>query len=216
LDPGGPGGPGVGPGILRGLITVQDISPGRHGGHYHYQDPSMKNQNLSLLARLSLAFGSFFSIIMDRQFAAKVDALRGDAAPTSPVDLLRSATPDAALQLLGLLQREARFIDFIEEDIAAYADADIGNAARVVHEGCRKVLHDNFAISPVRGEAEGSKITLAAGFDAAAIRLTGNVVGQPPFFGSLAHRGWRVEQTHLPRIASGHDLSIVAPAEVEL
>jgi hypothetical protein len=188
----------------------------------------MKTSSLTLLARISLAFGSFFAIIFDRQFAARVLALRhgvlrGDAsAPAEPKpaasapDLLRAAAPDAALQLLALLQREARFIDFIEEDVAAYADADIGNAARVVHEGCRKVLRDNFTIKPVRAEDEGSRITLVAGFDAAAIRLTGNVVGQPPFTGSLAHRGWRVEQTRLPRLASAHDLSIVAPAEVEL
>jgi len=137
---------------------------------------------------------------------------------------LREAAPDGALQLLGLLQREARFIDFIQEDVAAYADADIGAAVRVVHEGCRKVLHDNFTIRPVRDEAEGSRITLPAGFDAAAIRVTGNVVGrvtgnvvgQPPFHGSITHRGWRVVETRLPKLSGSHQLNIVAPAEVEL
>ena len=99
---------------------------------------------------------------------------------------------------------------------SAYADADVGAAARVVHEGCRKVLRDNFTISPVRTEVEGSRITLAEGFDAAAIRITGNVVGQPPFKGSITHRGWRVDETRLPKLASGHELRIVAPAEVEL
>lgn len=194
----------------------------------------------SLLSRISLAIGSFFAIIADPRFAARVLALRDGAshgqgasaafATTSPTTAapaaaepkhavaspLRAATPDAALQLLGLLQREARFVDFIEEDVAAYADADVGNAARVVHEGCRKVLRDYFTITPVRAEAEGSKVTLVAGFDAAAIRVTGNVVGQPPFTGSVAHRGWRVDETRLPRIASAHDLAILAPAEVEL
>ena len=120
------------------------------------------------------------------------------------------------VQLLGLLQREARFIDFIQEDVAAYGDADIGAAARVVHEGCRKVLRENFSIEPVRDEPEGSRLTLPAGFDAAAIRVTGNVVGEPPFNGSLTHRGWRVRETRLPQLASGHDLRIVAAAEVEL
>jgi hypothetical protein len=122
-------------------------------------------------------------------------------APKPVVVPLREAAPDGALQLLGLLQREARFIDFIQEDVAAYADADIGAAVRVVHEGCRKVLHDNFTISPVRDEAEGSRITLPVGFDAAAIRVTGNVVGQPPFHGSITHRGWRVVETRLPRLS---------------
>ncbi len=187
----------------------------------------MKQDSPNFLSRVSIAFGSFFAIISDRQFAADVQALRDGnrsaasvtSAPAiakpAPIPL-RETAPEAALQLLGLLQREARFIDFIQEDVAAYADVDIGVAARVVHEGCRKVLRDNFSISPVRDEAEGSRITLPLGFDAAAIRVTGNVVGQPPFTGSIAHRGWRVVDTRLPKLAEGHDLRIVAPAEVEL
>lgn len=187
----------------------------------------MKQDTPNFLSRISIAFGSFFSIISDSQFAARVQALRVGAqgaeasapapAVAKPVVVpLRETAPEAALQLLGLLQREARFVDFIQEDVAAYTDADIGVAARVVHEGCRKVLRDNFSISPVRDEAEGSRITLPEGFDAAAIRVTGNVVGQPPFTGSITHRGWRVAETRLPKLADGHELSIVAPAEVEL
>lgn len=187
----------------------------------------MKQDTPNFLSRISIAFGSFFSIISDSQFAAKVQALRIGAQVSEPtattpaaekpvVIPMREAAPEAALQLLGLLQREARFIDFIQEDVAAYQDADIGVAARVVHEGCRKVLRDNFAISPVRDEAEGSRITLPEGFDAAAIRVTGNVVGQPPFTGSITHRGWRVVETRLPKLADGHELRVIAPAEVEL
>ncbi|MBL8394535.1 MAG: DUF2760 domain-containing protein [Candidatus Accumulibacter sp.] len=187
----------------------------------------MKPANPSLLSRISLAFGTFFSILSDGHFAARVQTLRAGeqrAEPSTPPPAaarpaappLVEAAPDGALQLLGLLQREARFIDFIQEDVAAYGDADIGAAARVVHEGCRKVLRDNFTIVPVRNEVEGSRVTLPAGFDAAALRVTGNVVGQPPFTGSLTHRGWRVSETRLPRLAGGHDLRIVAAAEVEL
>ena len=184
----------------------------------------MKSNPPSLPGRITLAFGTFFRILSDGTFAARVQALgAGEPAaevaappPKPAAQPLLEAPPDGALQLLGLLQREARFIDFIEEDVGSYADAEIGAAARVVHQGCRKVLRDNFTIAPVRGEAEGSRVTLPAGFDAAAIRVTGNVVGQPPFTGSVAHRGWRIAETRLPKIARGHDLHIVAPAEVEL
>ncbi|CAB5689449.1 Domain of uncharacterised function (DUF2760) [Delftia tsuruhatensis] len=129
---------------------------------------------------------------------------------------LHVPTDTAALQLLGLLQREARFVDFVQEDVAGYADAEIGAAARVVHEGCRKVLREHFSIAPVRAEAEGSRVTLAAGFDAAAVRLTGNVVGQAPFTGTLGHRGWRVDDVRLPQLTDGKAAAIVAQAEVEL
>ena len=86
----------------------------------------------------------------------------------------------------------------------------------MVHEGCAKVLREHFSIVPVRDEAEGSRVTLPAGFDAAAVRLTGNVVGQPPFTGSLSHRGWRVAEVRLPKLAERHDARVLAPAEVEL
>ena len=125
-------------------------------------------------------------------------------------------TDTAALQLLGLLQREARFVDFIQEDVAPYTDAEIGAAARVVHEGCRKVLREHFSIQPVRSEAEGSRVTLQAGFDAAAVRLTGNVVGQAPFTGTLGHRGWQVTDVKLPQLTDPQAARIIAQAEVEL
>lgn len=185
----------------------------------------MKQDQPSLLTRISLAFGTFFKIISDGQFAARIQNL-GSAAPRAEpstpaaakpvVAPLREAAPDAALQLLGLLQREARFVDFIQEDIAVYADAEVGAAARLVHDGCRKVLSDNFTIQPIREEAEGSRVTLPEGFDAARIRITGNVVGQPPFHGSITHRGWQVVDIRLPKLAGSHDAGIVAAAEVEL
>ncbi|MEY3807506.1 MAG: hypothetical protein RI893_482 [Pseudomonadota bacterium] len=137
-------------------------------------------------------------------------------APAPEPVVLKEATPDAALQLLGLLQKEARFIDFIKEDITAFSDADIGIAARVVHEGCNKALKEHFTLAPVRGEQEGSKITLPKGFDAAEVRLTGNIVGTAPFNGTLVHKGWQVTSIRLPKLTLAHNAAIVAPAEVEL
>ncbi|MCO8578046.1 DUF2760 domain-containing protein [Burkholderia multivorans] len=189
----------------------------------------MPESNLSFFGRLSLAVGTFFSVLGNREFAANVLRLRdGAAAPVAPTPAaapapapapapeLREASPQAALQLLGLLQRDARFIDFVEEDIAGYSDADIGAAARLVHDGCRATLREHFTIVPVRDEAEGSRVTLPAGFDATAVRVTGNVVGSAPFTGTVSHRGWRVADVRLPKLTGSHDASVIAPAEVEL
>jgi hypothetical protein len=137
-------------------------------------------------------------------------------APAPEPVILKESTPDAALQLLGLLQKEARFIDFIKEDIATYSDADIGVAARVVHEGCNKALNEHFTLAPVRSEQEGGKVTLQQGFDASAVRLTGNIVGSAPFTGTLIHKGWQVTNIRLPKLTQGHDAKILAAAEVEL
>ena len=191
----------------------------------HPQSPSSHDDaKLSLLRRIPLALGALFGVLADADLAARYAALRNGAASpsvpaTAPVPappVLVEASPDAALQLLALLQRDARLIDFVGEDLGSYPDAQIGAAARLVHEGCAKVLREHFSIVPVRDEAEGGRVTLQAGFDAAAVRLTGNVVGQPPFTGSLRHRGWRVTEVRLPKLAEGHDAQVVAPAEVEL
>ncbi|MBE0434276.1 MAG: DUF2760 domain-containing protein [Methylomicrobium sp.] len=137
-------------------------------------------------------------------------------APAPAPVVLKEATPDAALQLLSLLQKEARFIDFIKEDITAYNDADIGVAARVVHEGCNKAINEHFKLVAVHEGQEGNKVTLPKGFDAASIRLTGNIVGEAPFTGTLIHRGWQVADIRLPKLTAGHNAKIIAPAEVEL
>lgn len=139
------------------------------------------------------------------------------AAPAvAPALALKSTEPDAALQLLSLLQQEARLIDFLNEDVKAFSDAEVGAAARVVHEGGKKVLNDYFTLQPVRNEDEETRITLPEGFDPGSVRLTGNVVGQAPFKGTLVHRGWQVTHVKLPKISEGRNMHIVAPAEVEL
>ena len=185
----------------------------------------------SFWRRIPLAFGAFFSTLSDGAYAARVEKLNlPEVAPVAPVApapapapvpaaapvILKEATPDAALQLLALLQREARLIDFTQENLASHADADIGAAARVVHEGCAKVMREYFSIEPVRAENEGSRIVLQEGFDPASVRLTGNVVGSAPFKGTLSHRGWRASGVRLPKLNDKHDASILAPAEVEL
>ena len=187
----------------------------------------------SFFSRISIAIGALFRALSDADYAARLSRIddpvpQPAAAPVAapapapapaPVQapiILREATPDAALQLLSLFQREARLIDFTQENLSAYSDADIGAAARVVHEGCSKVLREHFTIEAVRSEAEGSRVVLEQGFDAAAVRLTGNVVGKAPFRGSLSHRGWRSSSVRLPKLAEAHDAAILAPAEVEL
>ena len=125
------------------------------------------------------------------------------------------AAGDGALRLLALLQQEGRLIDFLEEDIAPYDDAQVGAAVRAIHAGCRKALHERMQITRIFAEEDGAAVEVAAGFDAGAVRLTGNVHGQPPFRGTLQHGGWRAGDLALPRTA-GVDPAILAPAEVEI
>ena len=191
---------------------------------------STPSSHPSFWRRVPLAFGAFFSTLSDAAYAARVEKLSlPEVAPVAPAPapapvptpaaapvILKEATPDAALQLLALLQREARLIDFPQENLGSHADADIGAAARVVHEGCAKVMREYFTIEAVRQELEGSRIVLQEGFDSAQVRLTGNVVGSAPFAGTLSHRGWHATSVRLPKLSGQHDAAILAPAEVEL
>ena len=121
-----------------------------------------------------------------------------------------------ALLLLGLLQREGRLVDFLNESIEAYDDSDIGAAVRDIHRGCKKVLDGHFSMEPVMPGSEDEAVRVPAGFDPGEVRLVGEVSGDPPFNGTLRHHGWRVTKTNLPAVSDEIDRNVLAPAEVEL
>jgi hypothetical protein len=123
---------------------------------------------------------------------------------------------EGALHLLSILQRDGRLLDFLGEDIAGLKDADIGAAVRLVHQGCKKALSTYVVLAPVRTEAEGAAIVVDKGFDANAIRLAGDVKGEPPYKGTLAHAGWRAVDVKLPERPAFVDARVIAPAEVEV
>ena len=118
------------------------------------------------------------------------------------------------MQVLAVLQSEGRLLDFLSEEIDDYDDADIGAAVREVHRGCKKALADHFDLAPVRAEEEDALVSVEAGYDPAEVRLVGNIVGQPPFSGTLKHKGWRAVSVRLPKAAAG--ARVVQPAEVEV
>lgn len=157
------------------------------------------------LSRILLALKAFWRILTDSEVAERAQGLFDKA----------SAGPD--LRVLAVLQRDGRLVDFLQEEIDAYSDAQIGAAVRDIHRGCRKALHDYLSLEPVLGAAEGENVTLPAEFDPAAVRLTGHVSGSPPFRGVLKHHGWRVKSVHLPVLPGARDdSSLLAPAEVEI
>ena len=202
--------------------------------------PQESSPELPLATRLWFAWFCLFRVLFDRTFAARAWALRAspktlpsptdEVAPEPSTESEAPASREGArrqegtastattkgLQLLALLQRDGRLIDFLEQDITKYNDEDVGAAARLVHEGCRKVLHRITSVSPLRMENEGSKVVIADGFSPSEITLVGKVQGAAPYRGTLRHRGWRVSELQLPETTVGHDPRVLAPAEVEL
>jgi hypothetical protein len=121
----------------------------------------------------------------------------------------------AAIQILSILQRKGRLIDFLQENLSAYDDAQIGAAVRNIHAESKAALAEHVTLEPIYTDAEGSAVTVQPGFDANAVRLVGNVTGEPPFRGTLVHRGWRVAKIDLPKQTSDKE-KVIAPAEVEI
>jgi len=173
---------------------------------------------MSVWTRIKLAFAAFFTIIFKGRLPTALEPVgRPEGPPAQPIV---ADTSDRAVQMLALLQREGRLVDFVLEDLAAYSDAQIGAAVRDIHAGCRRALDRYMTLQAVIAGREGDAVTIGQDqpFDPASYHLVGNVTGQPPFRGTLLHSGWRVSQVQLPPLppqgTSGR--TIVAPAQIEV
>jgi hypothetical protein len=169
------------------------------------------------LQRVKYAFRSFFSILDHSRIPHDVLA----ALTETPVHVAPSV-PSApqpepagrATQLLTLLQRDGRLVDFLMEDLAPYSDAQVGASVRDVHAGCRMVLTRHLSIVPVMDEQEGETVTVDRGADLARVKVVGNIAGKPPYTAILRHRGWDAVRVELPPVPPGG--TVIAPAEVEV
>ena len=192
------------------------------------------------MQRIWTALRIFFSTLFNADTAAEVQRVLSRTEPSGPTEAEPVAKPEPkreskkpepkreskkpepavqseAVTLLGTLQREARFVDFIKEPLGEYTDAQIGAAARDFHRDTGRVLDRLFAIRPISEAAEGSETEVPEGFDATRYRLTGSVTGQPPFCGYLRHHGWEATRCELPTFSGSPAAArTVAPVEVEV
>lgn len=167
------------------------------------------------MGRLGLAIKCFFQVLSGKPVPDEaLSAEQKRAELPAPAHDHRDHAK--ALQLLGLLQKEGRLLDFLQEDISEYTDEQIGTAVRKIHQDCRRALLEHIHIQTILEGAEDSAVTVPSGFDPATIRLIGNVTGNPPFSGVVRHRGWKATQVRLPELTGKSDSSVIAPAEVEL
>jgi hypothetical protein len=165
--------------------------------------------------RLKYAFRSFFSLLDYGRIPDDIVEAVVTKRPAPPAPVVAAGDTDRAVQLLALLQRDGRLVDFLMEDLSAYPDAQVGAAVRDVHGGCRTALGRYVSLSAVMDDEEGGPVTIEGGADPARVKVVGAVSGEPPYRGVLRHRGWEASRIDLPPLpASGR--TIVAPAEVEI
>jgi hypothetical protein len=177
------------------------------------------------MRRIVTALRIFAATLVNGSIAAQAQLLlRSGTVPPQPASatepaphLPPAAQRSEALNLLAALQREARFVDFIQEPLDGYSDAQVGAAVREVHRGCAALLERLFQLEPLLPEPEGTRVEVPAGFDAGRIQLTGKVAGTPPFAGRLVHHGWRAARCEVPLWSGTPEATrVVAAAEVEL
>jgi hypothetical protein len=177
------------------------------------------------LSRISLAFRCFFNILFQGALSPEalnsLKLIRREAAPTKvpapkpAAEGPAAKTSDGALQMLGILQRDSRLVDFLMEDIASYADDQIGAAVRDIHDQCRDSIARYVTLQPVIDGVEGT-FAKAPSTDPNVIKFIGNVPAKPPSGGTLRHKGWRAAKIELPALSARQDAAIIAPAEIEI
>jgi hypothetical protein len=173
------------------------------------------------LSNISNAFRAFFSLLGGK---LPPDIAQAYGYSKTPVKTATPATPaappkpqagpsDGAVQILSILQRDARLVDFLMEDLSGYADDQVGAAARDVQTKSRDSLGRYLQLAPVIDSVEGEYIK-TAGITAKSLRLVGKVPpdGKAPG-GVLRHKGWKAEKVDLPKIDAG---AVLAPAEIEI
>ena len=174
--------------------------------------------------RIALAFRAFFNLLFSGELSSEtLIALnlsrRSAAAPAkaaAPVPAAPVArTSDGALQILGILQRDSRLIDFLMEDVSAYSDDQIGAAVRELHDQCRDAIARYVTLAPVIDGVEGT-YAKAPAQDANLVKFVGNVPAKPPAGGTLRHKGWRATKVELPNLGAKQDATIIAAAEIEI
>jgi hypothetical protein len=173
------------------------------------------------LSRISLAFKSFFSILfkdtLPENVAQAYGYVKQSAAKAAPAKAATEVRPaDGALQLLAILQRDARVLDFLMEDVKPYSDEQVGAAFRQVNEQGRETLLRYATVRPVIDGVDNTRVTVPSR-DPNTVKLVGNVPADGNAReGILRHKGWRVERIELPKPPAGQDLKVIAPAEIEV
>ncbi len=204
--------------LILSLLAVGGVSAGIYFlAPEHFQQNNLTTTLFGIGGAGALVLWGLLQLVAPKATAEQPATTKPQPKKPEPKPEPQIPPHAAAVQLLSILQRQGRLIDFLQEDLTPFDDAQIGAAVRNIHEGCQKALKEYFVIEPILKGSEGESITVPAGFNTSEIRLVGNVTGEPPFNGALMHRGWRVKRVNLPQIMKADEKDmILAAAEVEI
>ena len=176
---------------------------------------------------IGVALQAFFKALFDPAAAERIKlALNPESAqaklPEKPKSAPAKQAPQPirseALTLLSTLQREARFLDLVQESLDGFEDAQIGAAARGVLADCHKTLDRMFAIAPLSAAEEGDTLAVPEGASPNAFRIVGSSGSSGTgVSGTVTHRGWKATCCELPKWNGKRDEAwVLAATEVEV
>ncbi|MCA9138071.1 MAG: DUF2760 domain-containing protein [Planctomycetales bacterium] len=179
---------------------------------------------------LGIAFKAFFAALGNRDKAQQINLVLSGGHPrgipegkssvspekveTAPAQAVPVKSPrDPAVTLLATLQREARLVDLIQEDLSQYSDAQVGAAARPCLQQCAGVLKRAMGLEPLLDAADGDSVEIPA--DASPTRFQRIGEGASAS-GKLVHHGWQATKIELPTwTGETADANIIAAAQVQ-
>ncbi len=182
------------------------------------------------MGKFGVACRAFWRAFRNQDFADQVEQLLEGKALPGPERIAAAERPKPkeekkpkltgrsdALSLLATLQREGRFLDFLQESLDDYPAEQVKSAVLDIHRDCRAAVERLFAMAPLVDQEEETELEVPVGYDAATYRLSGNVTGEPPFRGTLKHHGWKATKCEIPQYTGSSDSAfVVAAAEVEI
>lgn len=164
--------------------------------------------------------GERIAIVLDSPGESLVEQQPAASSTHEPATRVPPQTPSRAAQnpaitLLATLQREARLIDLIYENLDQYQDAQIGAAARPCLKQCRQSLDRILKIEKLVAAAENDVVTIPADAAAARYRWIGESPASQAATAKLVHPGWQAVEIELPQWSGKtDDAEIIAPAQV--
>ena len=174
---------------------------------------------------LGIALRAFSAGLFDKNKAEKIRlvlegtesaAIEQKTPPPKAIDAPpepKKPTRSEAITLLSALQREARLIDLIQEDLASFSDAQVGAAARPCLQSSAATLKRLVDLKPVCDSGEGSSVEIGSNESPAKYQWVGEGTSTT---GSLVHHGWQASRVELPQWnGDASDAMVISPAQVQ-
>jgi hypothetical protein len=165
--------------------------------------------------------GRSFATEPHRAELSRAERTKTDQAQSGGKPVAAAPSRSDALTLLSALQREARFLDLVQESLDSYSDAQVGAAARDVIKQSRAVLQRMFGIERLVAHNEGDPIPIPENPTAVRWRLIQNsslgaTQSESIQQATVVHPGWQAKHVQLPQWTGSHeDALVLAPTEVD-